>query len=52
MFTNISDRYGDAVEVTVEDYQELNPDGEFQETTDSIIEIFSDNPGDWEVVAK
>lgn len=48
---NISDRYGDQVEATIEDYQELNPTGEFKETDGTIIEILSDEPGDWETVA-
>lgn len=48
---NISDRYGDQVEATIEDYRELNPTGEFKETDGTIIEILSDEPGNWETVA-
>lgn len=50
---NVSERYGDQVEVTIEDYRELNPEGIFVERyTGEIVEIFRDTPGDWEVVAQ
>ena len=32
MFMNISDKYGEHVAVTVKDYRELNPEGEFYES--------------------
>lgn len=50
----ITSRYGsEGDEVTIENFQELNPDGEFKELWDgSIMEIFSDKPGDWEIIAK
>lgn len=52
MFINISDNYGEQGEVTIEDYQTLNPDGEFKECWDgTIVEILSDEPGDWGTVA-
>ena len=38
IYMNISDKYGDNVEVTVEDYQELNPQGDFEERYDGIYE--------------
>jgi hypothetical protein len=45
---NISERYGDAVSVEIEDYQELNPSGEFREW-DEVIREYVD--GEWEIVA-
>lgn len=51
MFTNISEKYGEAVEVTIQDYQELNPGGKFEIVGDEIRELLSDKPGDYEVVA-
>lgn len=53
-YINISERYGECVETTLEDYRELNPEGTFEidSSTDNIREYFSDNPGDWEVVAE
>lgn len=51
-FVNISERYGDAVEVTIDDYRELNPEGEFVADSDEIREYFSDEPGDYEVIAE
>ena len=52
MFINVSDRYGDQVEVTIKDYQELNPDGNFEVKGDEIREYLSDKPGDFEVIAR
>jgi len=37
-YINISDKYGDAVEVTIDDYIELNPDGDFTADADGIYE--------------
>lgn len=37
-YFNISERYGDYVVVTLADYQELNPDGNFEERADGIYE--------------
>lgn len=39
IYLNISERYGDKVEVTLNDYRELNPSGEFFQTDDSIFEV-------------
>ena len=47
---NISERYGENVVVTVRDYMELNPDGQFEEHVDGIREYFED--GSWELVAQ
>ena len=52
MFTNVSDKYGDQVKVTIEDYRELNPTGIFEVKGDEIREYFSDKPGDFEIVAR
>lgn len=51
---NVSERYGDPVEVTIEDYQELNPDGRFEfDHNGNIREYFGDdNSGNFEVVAE
>ena len=50
---NISEGYGEGYEVTLRDYQEMNPEGEFKLCWDgSIIQIFSDEPGDWKTVAR
>lgn len=51
-YINISERYGEQVEVTVSDYQALNPDGQFVEVDNEIRELLSDKPGDYEVVAE
>jgi hypothetical protein len=37
-YINVSDRYGDAVAVTIGDYQELNPSGNFETRPDGIYE--------------
>jgi len=37
-FMNTSDKYGDYIQVTIEDYRELNPDGNFEEKLDGIYE--------------
>lgn len=51
-FYNISDGYGDAEQCTLADYQAMNPAGEFKECWDgTIIEIYSDESGDWATVA-
>lgn len=51
IFQNQAEEYGGPEYVTVEDYQELNPNGTFVEDGDFIYEIFSDAPGDLEPVA-
>lgn len=38
MYKNISEKYGDYVTVTIADYQDLNPDGNFEERSDGIYE--------------
>lgn len=38
VFINEDERYGDPVQVTVEDYRELNPDGRFAQDEDGIYE--------------
>lgn len=59
MFMNISDRYGDYVPVTIEDYRELNPEGKFSMSLrshddgtlyDVIIEEIRE--GEFEVIAE
>lgn len=50
-YTNIDERYGDQVQATIADYQELNSDGNFIEIHGEIRELLSDTPGDYEVVA-
>jgi hypothetical protein len=37
-YINIDERYGDAVEVTIDDYRELNPEGEFSQNWRGIYE--------------
>lgn len=37
-YINIDERYGDAYPVTIADYRELNPDGNFNECADGIYE--------------
>lgn len=37
-YINISEKYGDSVKVSIEDYQELNPDGAFTATERGIFE--------------
>lgn len=49
-FINISERYGDAVPVTVADYLELNPDGDFMELAAGIFEFFDNDSR--ELIAK
>jgi hypothetical protein len=51
-FINISERYGGQFNVTVADYKELNPNGKFEIHGDEIREYRSNNPGDYEVVAR
>lgn len=51
-FINISKQYGEQVEATVTDYQELNPEGKFVEKHGQIREYFSGTPGDYVIVAQ
>lgn len=54
-YINISERYGEQVPVTLEDYRELNPEGTFVEHhigVPLLIERFSETPGDFEIVAR
>lgn len=37
-YVNDDERYGDAEIVTIEDYRELNPDGDFSQNSDGIYE--------------
>ena len=37
-YINTDERYGDAVAVTIDDYRELNPTGEFSQDADGIYE--------------
>lgn len=59
-YTNISDRYGDAATVTLEDYENLNAFGVFEEREDGIYELVdsmgqstddADN-GNWQQIAE
>ena len=50
MPTNVCERYGDPVAVTIADYLELNPGGKFEIHSDGIREYFED--GTWELVAE
>ncbi len=38
VYINISERYGDDVQVTINDYRKLNPDGNFTADADGIYE--------------
>jgi len=49
-YTNICERYGGPEPVIIEDYQELNPDGQFEIHSDGIREYFPD--GTWELIAE
>lgn len=49
-FINISERYGEQVEVTMADYLELNPTGTFVQNDKSIREEMPN--GDYEIVAE
>lgn len=51
-FTNLSDRYGEQEPVCLNDYRELNPEGNFEINGDEIIEYLSDKPGDFEIIAR
>lgn len=46
-YVNIDERYGSNEQVTIEDYQELNPEGTFEESErggkEVIVEITDDN---------
>jgi hypothetical protein len=42
-YENQSERYGEIAEVTIEDYQALNPTGDFRQTAYGIYEY--DNEG-------
>ena len=48
--TNVCERYGEPVAVTIADYRELNPDGKFEIHSDGIREYLED--GTWELVAE
>jgi hypothetical protein len=48
-YTNIDERYGDPETVTLDDYRELNPDGEFYADEDGIYESIA---GHWEQIAE
>jgi hypothetical protein len=39
---NISEKYGDRVEVAIEDYKAINPNGKFFENESGIYEIVND----------
>lgn len=57
LYRNISERYGNDVIVSIEDYRQMNPSGVFEESATGhgcpvIIERFGDTPGDYEVVAR
>ena len=51
-YVNISEKYGDQVKVTIADYKDLNPEGQFEIICDEIRERFSDKPGDYDIVAR
>jgi hypothetical protein len=38
-YTNIDERYGEQVEVSIEDYRELNPTGKFTQDEYGIYEV-------------
>lgn len=38
-YTNTSEKYGDPVQVTINDYRDLNPDGKFEQDEKGIYEI-------------
>lgn len=42
-YINIDERYGETVPVTLADYQELNPDGKFEQRDDAIVEWLQPN---------
>lgn len=52
-FINISERYGEQVEVTIADYQALNPNGCFEIVDNDIRElnVYGPYPQDYEIVA-
>lgn len=56
VYVNVSERYGDQVLTEVSDYREINPDGQFVETTRNgravIIERDYDSKGRDEIVAE
>jgi len=39
-FVNIDERYGDEYEVTIQDYLDINPEGDFEEVGNEIRELF------------
>jgi len=51
-FVNISERYGERVEVTIADYEELNPGGHFEIVGDEIREYSNDPTGGYVVIAR
>lgn len=50
IFTNIDERYGNREDVTIHDYIQLNPDGEFILESEGIYELTDDNT--WLLVAE
>jgi hypothetical protein len=40
-YINIDNRYGGQIPVTIEDYKALNPNGNFVQAVDSILEFLS-----------
>lgn len=53
-FINTSERYGNAELVTISDYRELNPDGEFEQRADGIYELVRITYGhnEWQRIAE
>ncbi len=45
-YINVSDVYGNRVEMTVRDYHDLNPTGAFEESRDCIIEYWQPDDDD------
>lgn len=43
-YINTAEEYGDMYPVTVADYEEMNPNGEFVERTDYIVEMVDGQP--------
>jgi hypothetical protein len=53
-FINTSERYGDWELVTISDYRELDPDGDFEQRADGIYELVRVAPyhNEWQRVAE
>jgi hypothetical protein len=51
VYVNCSERYGEIVEVCIDDYRKLNPDGLFRQYDDGIYEYSRDNETLVEIVA-